>query len=161
MISFLLFSRTLISSPTLTWNEGMFDLAAVHRDVAVTHQLARLAASNGKAHAVHNVVQTALQLLQQQFAGNALALGGLFEVVAELAFEREVDALRLLLFAKLQTVADDLGLAVFAVLAGREVALFDRTLIGETLLPFEEQLHSIAAAKTAYCVSVTCQVLSP
>ena len=57
----------------------------------------------------------------------------LLEVVAELAFLGEVDALCLLLFAQLQTVADDLRLAVFAVLAGRKVALLDRTLVGEAL----------------------------
>ena len=87
-----------------------------------------------------------------------LARGGLLEVVAELAFLREVHALRLLLFAKLQAVADDLGLTVFAVLAGSEVALLDRTLVGETLCAFEEQLHAFAAAKAAYCVFITCQI---
>ena len=47
-------------------------LASIHVDVAVTHQLASLAAGHAEAKAVNHVVQTALQLLQQHFAGDAL-----------------------------------------------------------------------------------------
>ena len=129
--------------------------------MAVTHQLARLTTRNRKAEAIDNVVQTPLQLLQQQFAGDALAARRLLEVVAELAFLREVHALRLLLFAKLQAVAHDLGLAIFTVLARSEITFFDRTLVRKALCAFEEQLHALAAAKAAYCVFVSCQVYSP
>ena len=72
--------------------------------------------------------------------------GGLLEVVAELAFLGEVHALGFLLLAQLQAVAYDFGFAVFAVLAGSKVALFDGTLIAEALGAFEEQLHALAAA---------------
>ena len=130
-------------------------------DVTMTHQLASLAPRHGKAETIHHVVQTPLQLLQQHLAGDAFGAKGAFEVVAELAFLGEVDALRLLLLAKLQTVAHDLGLAILAVLAGREIALFDRTLVRKALCAFEEQLHALAAAKAAYCVFVPCQVTSP
>ena len=87
----------------------------------------------GEAQAVDDVVETALELLQQDLAGDALGAAGLLEVVAELAFQHEVDALGLLLFAQLQAVADDLGLAVFAMLAGNEVALLDGALFGVAL----------------------------
>src|SRR5581483_4736312 len=113
-----------------------------------------------ESQAVHHVDETPLQLLQQHLAGDALAARRALEVVAELAFLREVNALGLLLFAELQTVADDLGLAVLAVLAGGEVTFLDRTLVGEALCAFEEQLHALAAAKAAYCVFIACQVLS-
>src|SRR5271157_1618325 len=152
----LLADRDFISGTDL---EGRnIDLAAVYQYVAVAHDLARLAPRNRKAQAIHHVVQAAFELLQQQFAGDASGTGGLLEVVAELAFLGEVRALRLLLLAKLKPVAHDLGLAVFTVLAGREIALFDRTFVGVALCALEEQLHSLAAAKAAYCVSVPCQV---
>src|SRR2546430_11193326 len=98
--------------------------------MAVAHDLARLTAAGRKAEAVCHVVQTTLELLQQDLAGNARGAVRLFVVLAELAFQREVDALRLLLLTQLQTVADDLYLAVAAVLAGGEVALVHRTLLG-------------------------------
>ena len=53
---------------------------------------------------------------------------------------------------KLQAVSDDLRLAVLAVLAGSEVALFDGALVAEALCPLEEQLHAFAAAKAADCI---------
>jgi hypothetical protein len=58
----------------------------------------------------------------------------------------------------LQAVSDDFGLAVFAVLARRKVALLNRTLIAETFRAFEEKLNPLATAQTAYCIFITCQV---
>jgi hypothetical protein len=66
-----------------------------------------------------------------------------------------------LLFTKLQTVADDLGLAVLAVLPGREVAFFYGTLFTEAFRPLEEQLHALAAAQTTYWSFIACQFSSP
>jgi len=43
-----------------------------------------------------------------------------------------------LLFAKLQAVADDLRLAILAVLAGREIAFLDAALFGVAALAFEK-----------------------
>src|SRR5439155_26517463 len=90
--------------------------------------------------------QEALKLAQQQLAGHALRPCCLLEVVAELAFLREVNTLGLLLLAQLQTVAYDFSFAVLPMLAGSKVALLNRTFIGETLWPLEEQLHALAAA---------------
>src|SRR6266550_4751983 len=100
-------------------------------------------------------------LLQQQFAGDAGTARGLLEVVAELVFQREVDALGLLLFAQLQAVTHNLGLAVFTVLAGGEVALLHRTLVGKTLGAFQEKLHAFATAKAADRTFISCQLISP
>jgi hypothetical protein len=44
------------------------------------------------------------------------------------------------------------------MLARREVALLDRTLIAETFGAFEEQLYPLTTAQTAYCIFITCQV---
>src|SRR5918998_1506135 len=52
------------------------------------------------------VVQPALQQEQKVLARDALLARGLLEVVAELAFEDEVNALDLLLLAQLLAVAD-------------------------------------------------------
>ncbi len=101
--------------------------------MTVTDELAGLTPRHRESEAVHHVVETALQLLEQHLAGDALGAGGALEVVAELAFLGEVDALGLLLLAKLQAVAHDFRLAVLAVLAGSEIALFDRTLVREAL----------------------------
>src|ERR1035437_2352203 len=61
-------------------------------------------------------------------------------------------------YGKAEAVDHDFGLAVFAVLAGSEITLLDRTLVREALCAFEEQFHALAAAKAAYCVFVSCQV---
>ena len=43
-----------------------------------------------------------------------------------------------LLFAKLETVADDLRFAILAVLAGSEIALFDGALFGVAALALQK-----------------------
>jgi hypothetical protein len=84
---------------------------------------------------------------------------GLLEVVAELAFQHAVDAAGLLLFAQLQAVADDLRLAILAMLPGNEVALFDGALLGVAALAFQKQFHALAPALPANRANVSCQVL--
>src|SRR5580704_3881236 len=135
------------------------DLAIVHGHVSVPHQLPRLPPRLRKAQPEHHVVETPLQLLQQQLAGYAPRACGFFEVVAELAFQREVDALGFLLLAQLQPVANNLGLAVLPMLSGSEVALLDGALIAKTLCAFEEQLHALTAAQTANCIGIACQIV--
>ena len=98
--------------------------AAVHLDVAVANHLAGLRAGGAEAHAVNDVVQAALQHVEHVLAGDALHAAGLLEQIAELVFEQLIIAAGLLLFAKLQAVADDLRLAILAVLAGNESCAF-------------------------------------
>ena len=86
---------------------------------------------------------------------------GFLEQVAELAFEQLIIAAGLLLFAKLQAVADDLRLAILAVLAGREVALFDGALLGVAALAFQEQFHALAPALPAHGTNISCQIKPP
>jgi len=155
----LLTQRDLIANLALEgWD---VHLAAVDGYVSVAHDLACLATRHGEAHAVNNVVETGLELLQQQLTGNAgLARSGLV-VCAELGLEREVDALGLLLLAELQAVAYDLGLAGLAVLAWGEVALLNGALVGEALRALEEKLYAVAAAKAADGSCITCHFKSP
>ena len=122
------------------------DLPPVNGDVSVAHKLPRLPARHRKAKPVHDVVEPALQLLQEHPAGNAARTRGLLKVIPELPFLREIHALRFLLFTQLQTVANDFGLTVFSMLSGSKIALLDRTFIAEALRAFEEQLHALSAA---------------
>src|SRR5260370_14959394 len=70
----------------------------------------------------------------------------------------EISALGFVLLAQLESVSDDLRLAVFAVLTGSEVALFNGALVAEALWPLQEQLHAFAPAEPAHCIFVSCQV---
>jgi hypothetical protein len=63
------------------------DSHAIDRDGLVGHQLARFGAGGTEAHAIHDVVQAALQQEQQVGAGIALAAVSFFEVTAELLFQ--------------------------------------------------------------------------
>src|SRR5579859_1822591 len=135
-------------------------LASIHGYVAMPNQLSSLAARNRKAQAIDNIVQSALELLQQLCTGHALSARGLFKVVAELLFQREVNALSLLLLTELQSVANDLGFAVFAMLSGSEVALFDRALVAETLGALEKEFHAFASAKAANWSFISCHCFS-
>ena len=62
---------------------------------------------------------------------------------------------------KLQAVADDLLLAVFAMLPGDEVALFDGALLAVAALAFQKKFHALAPALPANRANVSCQVYSP
>src|SRR5580692_10720011 len=130
--------------------------------MTVTDDLTSLAAAHCEAEAVGDVVETSLKLLEQEFAGDAGLVRGLLVVGTELGLEGEVDALGLLLFAELQTVADDLlHFAGLAVLAWGEVALLDGAFLGEALGSLEEELCSVAAAEAADGSCVTCHCIAP
>ena len=80
------------------------DAAAVHEDVAVADDLACLVARRGEAETVDDVVEPALEQAQQVLARDALLAARELVVAAELLLEQAVDALRLLLLAKLDAV---------------------------------------------------------
>jgi hypothetical protein len=61
---------------------------------------------------------------------------------------------------QLEAVADDLGLAIFAVHARREVALLNGAAIGVTFGALQEKLGAFAAAKAADCSGITSHFLS-
>src|SRR5262249_15486490 len=86
---------------------------------------------------------------QQVLTGDALRAGSLLEKVAELALQQAEVPARFLLFAQLQPVANQLRLAILAVLAGSEIALLDGALFGVTPLPFQKQFHALSPAQPA------------
>src|SRR5277367_6013446 len=134
-------------------------LPAIHFDVPVTNDLTSLTTRACKSETESNVIQAALKLLQKQLTGDARGAGRLLVVGAELAFQREVDALGLLLFAQLEAVANDLRLSVATVLARGEVALLNRALVAETPSALQKKLHAFATAKAADCSRITCHFI--
>src|SRR5437763_528893 len=72
------------------------DLAAVDLEVAVGDELAGLVTAHRQPPAVHDVVHPQLEELQQPRASDALGVGGLLVVAAELLLQDAVDAARLL-----------------------------------------------------------------
>src|SRR5581483_4347117 len=118
------------------WIRRNIHLTSVHVNMAMANQLTRLTTGNSKSHAVNNAVETALKLLQQDFAGNTLRADGFLEIIPELAFLGEIHALGFLFFAQLQAIAHNLRFSVLAMLAGGKVALFDGTLVAMTSCAF-------------------------
>src|SRR5207248_11159308 len=108
---------------------------------------------------VDDVVEAALQQLQQRLAGDAAGALRRFEVAAELVLEHPVDALHLLLLAQLQAVAHELRLPQLSMLPRRQVALLDRALLGVAALSLQKELHAFAPAQPTNGSNVTCHSL--
>src|SRR5215472_8484189 len=140
---------------------GDIALAAVDFDVAVADDLPGLGAAGAEAHAVNGAVETALESGHQQLAGDPFGLRGLLVRTAELGFQHAVNTAHLLLLAKLEAIADDLRLAVLAMLPGHEVALFNGALLAVAALTFEIKFHALAPALPANRADVSCQVVYP
>src|SRR5215469_4890783 len=127
---------------------------AVDQDVAVLDQLAARVPARREPGAEHDVVQAALQDLEQRLAGTARLARGLGVVARELLLEHAVDAAGLLLLADLQQV-----LAVLlpdpAVLTRRVRTDLDRALRRVALRALEEELDLLTAAQLAVRPGVT------
>src|SRR5690606_38443297 len=70
---------------------------AVDGNRLVGNQLTGFRTSRTEAHAIHDVVETAFEQLQQVFAGSALTAGSFLVVTAELALQHAVDTTNFLL----------------------------------------------------------------
>src|SRR5260370_674879 len=104
---------------------------AVHVDVPVADDLPRLAPRRGESQAVDHVVQTPLQLLQEQLAGHTGLTRGFFGIITELVVWHELDAVGLLLVAVLKDMTRDVRCGVFSMLAGRVVKRSLQSLKGQ------------------------------
>src|SRR5271167_2792625 len=126
--------------------------------MAVTDELARLAARGREAQPHQHVVQPALEQREQVLAGDPRLPGRLFVVAVELALQHTVVAARLLLLAQLHAI-----LALFhappPVLARRVGATLHPALVGQASLALEEQLLSLPAALLALWACVSCHSL--
>src|SRR6185436_16333827 len=135
------------------------DLLAVDGEVAVAHELARLRPRRREAEPVDDVVEPPLELLQEQFAGDALPPIGFLEVAAELVLQHAVGALDLLLLSQLNAVTHHLRLAGATVLSGRDVVLLNRALVRVAALALQEQLHAFAPAQAANGTDVSSHLI--
>ncbi|MNN30101.1 hypothetical protein D3C81_1437390 [compost metagenome] len=121
------------------------------------HQLACFSAGRAEAHAVHDVVQTRFQQLQQVFTRVALAAVGFGKVATELALEHTVDTLDLLLFTQLVAVVRRTGTRGAAVLArlAVQLALVSQRAAGA----LQEQIGAFAAGKFGLRAGITCHFI--
>src|ERR1700733_8587548 len=142
---------------------GDVHLVPVDLDVPVAHELAGHVPALGEAGPVDDVVEAALQQLQQGLAGPAASVGGLDVVVVELLLQQPVDALGLLLLPDLEQVVVLLG-PVAAVLTRRVGPDLDRALGRVALRALQEQLGLLATAPLAVRAGVSshgCLLLRP
>src|SRR5688500_2844115 len=116
----------------------------------MAHELPGLRPRSRQAKPIGDIVQPALEQLQQGLARDAALPLSRLEVPAELILENAVNTCHLLLFTKLHAVADELRLARLAMLSRREVALLDGTLLRVAALSLEEKLHSFSPAQPAH-----------
>ena len=94
----------------------------VNGNVLVVDQLAGSTTGASDTQTEHYVVQTALEVLQENLTGNAAGTCSLLEHVAELLLQNAVGVLGLLLLSQHHAVLGGLAATVVAVLAGREVS---------------------------------------
>src|SRR5436853_3965469 len=139
--------------PGLHLERGDGDRLVVHGDRLVAHQLARLGARGREAHAIHHVVQPALEQLQQVLAGGTAPAGGFVVVVAELPLEHPVHAAQFLLLAQLQAVVGQAraALTLDAPRRHAELALVFKRLDAA----LQEQIRALAAGELACGTNVT------
>src|SRR6185295_3032531 len=123
----------------------------------VTDQLARLIVCGRKSQTHDNIVQTAFELGEQVFTGDALLPRRFLEIRAELVLEYAVDSLDLLLLAQLQSITDNFRPPGMSVLAGLKISLLDGAGRLEATFSLEKQIHLLAAAKTTYRTRVSSQ----
>ena len=120
----------------------------------MANQLARLGVIRREAHAVGDVVQAALEELNQDVTRDALLANGLVVVAAELLLGDAVDALDLLLLAQLLAVVRPLLAAALAVLARRISAALVAALVRIATLSLEEELHVFTPAEPTNCTRI-------
>jgi len=102
---------------------GDVDNLTVDNDVTVADELASSGAAGSDTKTEHYVVETTLEVLEEDLTGNAVCAGCLLEHIAELFLEYAIGVLCLLLLSKHDTVLGGLATTVVAVLPRGEVAL--------------------------------------
>src|SRR5262249_60093427 len=100
------------------------------------HTLTRGGGGGAKAHEIDAATRAPPQPRHEILARDAFHQGSLLKGITELRFENAVNAPHLLLFAKLKTVALKFCLAILAMLARNEVALFDSAFFAMAAFAF-------------------------
>src|SRR5205085_5530040 len=127
---------------------GDVDLAIVHAEMPVAHQLARFRAGVREAETEDHVVEALLEELEQVLARLALGRAAAQVIAAELRLEQAVEPLHLLLLAQLHAVFGELG-ASLPVLAGRIRTPLDGALVRVAAVALQVHLEVLAPADAA------------
>src|SRR5206468_10561834 len=104
-----------------------------------------------EAHAIHEIVEAALEGHEQCFTRHTRLFDGALEQIAELPLRESVNPFDLLFFAQLLRVLRRLATAAgrLAVLTRSVRAALHCALLGKAACPLEEQLRALAAAQPA------------
>src|SRR5262245_41843219 len=112
----------------------------------MSNKLSRLRVRCREPEAYKNVVQTAFELRQQVFTGDAFLSDSFLEVRTELILEHAVNTLHFLFLAQLKAVSHDFRFSIATVLSWRKVSFFDSARRLEATLAFQKELHSFSTA---------------
>ena len=123
----------------------------------MAHELAGFITRGGEAQAIDHVVQPQFQQLHQVRTRNARPALRLREEAMELRLQHAVNAAGLLLLTQMHSEFR-LFAAALAVLARRRRPPLDRTLLGQALLAFQEELDPLAPAHAAVWSDIACHV---
>ncbi|VBB38624.1 membrane hypothetical protein [uncultured Spirochaetota bacterium] len=134
---------------------------AVHGDMAVIDQLARLGAGGGEMHSVDHVVQPALQENKKVLAGFSRHGQGFFESVPELGLHEAVGPFEGLLFPELGGVFRALAHSGLGSLSGGEALLVHGALVAVAAIALQKKLFLLGAAKPAHWSDITCHFYLP
>ena len=110
------------------------------------------------AYAVNDVVQTAFEQGEKDFAGVARAAAGFRVVTTELAFENAVGTLNLLLFTQLRTVVRETRTGNLAVLAGLDFGVLDLGVKG-TAGALQIEVGTLAARELQLGTEISCHFM--
>src|SRR5215210_7949691 len=91
--------------------------------MAVRDHLARCVPRIGEAEAIHDIVETGLKELKQDFAGNAAPGERSLEITAKLAFQQTVLVAELLLLRERDGVVALLAARTFRAMHARRIIL--------------------------------------
>ena len=128
---------------------GDIHLLTVDQEVAMHHELTGLAASSREPGAVHDIVETRLEDLQQRVTGLAGVTIRFLVVTTELLLEDAVGETSLLLLLELQRVLGVLG-ATATVDAGRVGAAFESLVVANQVGPEATGLLGHGAGVTSH-----------
>ena len=133
---------------------------AIDGDETVVDKLSCLRTGHADTETVYNVVKSALQKYQHIGTGDALLAFSFLIILMELLLLQSVNALRLLLFTKLQSVFCCL-LSAVGVYSGDFAAACNRALVGVASIALQKQLAFFPSAVTAICACISCHGNSP
>jgi hypothetical protein len=120
----------------------------------VPNDLSRLSAGRTKAHTQRHGVKSTLKALEQQFTGNTFTSRSLFIGFSKLSFQFTIDTPYFLFLPELSTKIGEPA-TFLTMLTGSIRTSLDCTLIGVTLLAFQEQLFAFSSTLSALRISIS------